>query len=256
MHFDDLRQFIAKVEELGEVERINGADPNLEIGAIFAINGQGPNPKLMLFDDIVGYPKGYRIATNVLGSRVRSRLARNIPLELDERELDAFLTKRLYDKKPVPPEYVATAPIFDNVMQGNDVDITRFPAPLWHERDGGPYIGCASAVLERDPESGWVNLGSYRSQVYDRNHVGLHTAHGHHGQVIRDKYFERGLDCPVVISLGQEPSLLAAAGSNEPWGVSELDIAGWIRGEPVKVVKGQYTDVPIPAGSEIVLEGF
>src|SRR5438874_3335394 len=108
MHFNDLSQFIAKVEELGEVERINGADPNLEIGAIFAVNGQGPNPKLFLFDEIAGYPKGYRIATNVIGSRVRGRLANNIPLDLEEKELEAFLTQRLYDKKPVPPEYVTT----------------------------------------------------------------------------------------------------------------------------------------------------
>jgi UbiD family decarboxylase len=255
MHFDDLTQFINKVEELGEVERINGADPHLEIGAIFAVNGQGPNPKLILFDEILGYPKGYRIATNVLGSKLRSRLANNIPLELEGKELDEFLTRRLYEKRPVPPEVVATAPVMDNVMEGNDVDITVFPAPFWHERDGGPFIGSASAVLARDPESGWVNIGSYRSQVFDRNHVGLHTAHGHNGQVIRDKYFERGQDCPVVISLGQEPSLLAAAGFNEPWGVSELDIAGWIREAPVPVVQGPVTGIPIPAGSEIVLEG-
>ena len=255
MYFNDLSQFIAKVEEFGEVERISGADPHLEIGAIFAINGQGPNPKLFLFDEILGYPKGYRIATNVIGSRVRGRLANNIPLDIEGKELEAFLTKRLYERKPVPPEYVSTSPLLDNVMEGDDVDITKFPAPFWHERDAGPYIGCASAILERDPDSGWVNLGSYLSQVFDRNHVGLHTAHGHHGQVIRDRYFERGLDCPVVISLGQEPSLLAAAGHNEPWGVSELEIAGWIRGAPVQVLEGIHTDLPIPASSEIVLEG-
>ena len=255
MHFDDLRQYIAKVEELGEVERINGADPHLEIGAIYGVNAQGPNPKLFLFDEIKGYQKGYRIATNPLGSPIRGRLARNIPLDLEGEELAAFSKKRFLEKRPVPPEWLSSGPVLENVMEGNDVDLTRFPAPFWHELDGGPYIGTASAVMSRDPDSEWVNVGSYRSQLFDRNHVGLHQAYGHHGQIIRDHWFERGLDCPVVISLGQDPSLIVFSGNVEPWGVPELDIAGYFRGAPVQVVPGK-SGLPIPATSEITIEGF
>ncbi|OGG46200.1 MAG: hypothetical protein A3F84_04175 [Candidatus Handelsmanbacteria bacterium RIFCSPLOWO2_12_FULL_64_10] len=255
VYFDDLEDYIARCEELGEVERISGADPNLEIGAMYAINGQGPDPKLFLFDEILGYPKGYRIATNTLGSRVRSRVANNVPLDINGKDLEAFMAKRLDEKHRVPVEWVTSSPLLDNVMEGNDVDVTKFPTPIWHELDAGPYIGCGSACLELDPYEGWVNVGSYRSQTFDRNHVGLHTAHGHHGQVIRDHYFEQGLDCPVVISLGQEPSLLVVAGAGEQWGTPELEIAGYIRGAPVKVLKGK-TDVPVPAGSELVLEGY
>ena len=254
--FDDLRQFIAQAEELGEVEHITGADPYLEIGALFAINGQSPNPKLLLFDEIKGYPKGFRICTNVIASKARGRMAQNIPVDLQGKELEDFLIRRMDEKTPVPPEYLESAPILENVLQGDDVDLTKFPAPTWHELDGGPYIGCCSAVLMRDPYSGFVNIGSYRSQLFDRNHVGLHTAHGHHGQIIRDHWFEQGLDCPVVISLGQEPSLLVASNSGEPWDVSELETIGFIRGAPVPVIKGRVTDIPLPAGSEIVLEGF
>ena len=255
MHFDDLREYIAKVDEFGEVERINGADPHLELGTIYTINAQGPNPMLFLFDEIKGYQKGYRIATNLLGSRIRGRLARNIPLDLAGEELQEYSHHRIFDKRPVPPEWVDSSPVFDNVMEGADVDLARFPSPFWHEMDGGIYIGSGSACITRDPYEGWINMGSYRSQVFDRNHIGLHTAHGHHGQIIRDKWFEQGLDCPIVISLGQEPSLLVFSGNVEPWGVSELDIAGFIRGAPVKVVKGK-TGLPIPASSEITLEGF
>ena len=255
MHFEDLRAFIIKAEELGELERISGAGLDVEIGGIYAINGELPNPKLMLFDDIPGYPKGYRVATNVSASKIRGRLAANIPLDLEGKELEAYLWKRLEEKRPVSPEWVASGPILENVMEGNDVDLGKFPAPKWHELDAGPYVGTGSACFELDPYGGWVNIGSYRSQVYDRNHVGLHTAHGHHGQVIRDHYFEQGLDCPTVLSLGQEPSLLLATGENEPWGVSELDMCGYLRGAPVKVVKGK-TPIPIPAFSEIVLEGY
>ena len=255
MYFKDLREFIAKVDELGELERVNGAGLDLEIGGIYALNGEAKNPKLMLFDEIPGYPKGFRITTNIIASRARGRLAANIPLDLEGAALRSFLENRLVGKKAVPPEWVASGPVLENVMEGNDVDLSKFPAPLWHELDGGPYIGTASACLELDPYEGWVNIGSYRSQVFDRNHIGYHTAHGHHGQVIRDHYFEQGLDCPVVISMGQEPSLLVATAENEPWGVSELDMCGWMRGAPVPVVKGK-TGIPIPANSEFVVEGY
>ncbi|MBI4214110.1 MAG: UbiD family decarboxylase [Chloroflexi bacterium] len=254
MKFDDLREFIAKAQELGEFEQINGAALD-EIGGIYAINGEKQNAKLFLFDEIPGYPKGHRVATNVLSSKKRGRLAANIPLDLEGKDLEAFLSKRLEEKKPVPPEWVTSGPILENVVEGDDVDLYKFPAPLWHELDAGPYIGTSSACFELDPYEGWVNIGSYRSQVYDRNHTGLHTAHGHHGQVIRDHYFEQGLDCPTVLSLGQEPSLLVATAENENWGVSELDMCGFLRGAPVQVVKGK-TGIPIPASSEMVLEGY
>ncbi|OGG46197.1 MAG: hypothetical protein A3F84_04160 [Candidatus Handelsmanbacteria bacterium RIFCSPLOWO2_12_FULL_64_10] len=254
--FEDLRQFIARVEEVSkdEVERINGVNPDKELGAIYAINGQGPNPKLFLFDEIRGYPKGYRVATNVMGSKIRGRLVNGIPLDLEGPLLEEFQRKRLEEQKPIPAALVSDSPILQNVMEGSDVDVTKFPSPVWHELDAGPYIGTASACLQLDPYEGWVNIGNYRSQVFDRNLIGLHHAHGHHGQVIRDHYFEQGQDAPVVIVLGGEPSLLACSGYNANWGISELEIAGWIRGEPVKVIKGKY-GIPIPAGSEIVLEG-
>ncbi|OGG46198.1 MAG: hypothetical protein A3F84_04165 [Candidatus Handelsmanbacteria bacterium RIFCSPLOWO2_12_FULL_64_10] len=255
--FEDLRQYIAKVEEVSkdEVERINGVNPDKELGALYAINGQGPNPKLFLFDEIQGYPKGYRIATNTMGSRIRGRIARGVPLDLEGEELTAWEAKRLDERKQVPVEWVKDSPIHQHTMEGNDVDVSKFPAPVWHELDAGPYIGTGSACLELDPYEGWVNIGSYRSQVFDRNLVGLHVAHGHHGQVIRDHYFEQGKDCPVVIVLGGEPSLLAGASYGDPWGVSEIETAGWMRGAPVKVFKGK-TDVPVPASSEMVLEGY
>ena len=253
--FEGFRDFLAKCQELGEVEYINGADPYLEIGALFAINGQGPKPMLFMFDEIKGYPKGWRMATNIVGSRNRGRLASGTPLDLQGEAMQAWLSKRLDEKKLIGPEYVTSGAVLENVWEGDQVDLTKFPSPVWHELDAGPYIACASAVITQDVDGGYVTIGSYRSQMYDRNHIGLHTAHGHHGQVIRDHWFEQGKDCPVVIHVNGDPSLLAAAGANEPWGVGELGTAGWMRGEPVKVLKGK-TGLPVPAGAEIVLEGY
>ena len=70
---------------------------------------------------------------------------------------------------PIAPVEVAGGPIFENVMQGDDVDLFRFPAPQWNELDGGRFLGTGTATVTRDPEDGWVNLGTYRNQIMGRN---------------------------------------------------------------------------------------
>ncbi len=139
-------------------------------------------------------------------------------------------------------------------MVGDDVDLTKFPWPRWHQRDGGPYI-CATAAVTRDPDSGYINVGSYRYMLLGKNCIVAHIGSGHHGDVIRKKYWAKGQSCPVAISLGQEPALFETAGTNLSWGVSEYGFAGWMRGAPVEVIKGVTTDLPIPATAEVVLEG-
>src|SRR5438876_146499 len=83
-----------------------------------------------------------------------------------------------------------------------------------------------------DPDAGWFNLGAYRSQVYDGRTIGCQITEGKHGRIHRDKYFARGEPMKVVILCGQDPLLFMLAGIPLPE-ISELDIAGGIRGEPI-----------------------
>jgi 4-hydroxy-3-polyprenylbenzoate decarboxylase len=111
--------------------------------------------------------------------------------------------------------------------------------------------------LMRDPDSGWVNGGTYRNQVLDRRSLGLWISPGKHGRLIRERYFERGARCPVVVLAGHDPLLFTAAcveGIRQ--GESELAWAGAVRGRPIEVVRGEVTGLPIPAHAEIALEGF
>ena len=109
--------------------------------------------------------------------------------------------------------------------------------------------------MTRDPDSGYLNVGSYRYMLLSKNTMVAHIGSGHHGDVIRKKYWAKGESCPVAISLGQEPALFEASGTNLSWGVSEYGFAGWIRGAPVEVTRAITTDLPIPATAEVVLEG-
>ena len=77
-------------------------------------------------------------------------------------------------------------------MRGDDVDVTRFPAPKWHAHDGGRYIGTGSFNVTRDPDEGWINCGTYRVMIHDAKTAGFYISPGKHGRQMRDKYQARG----------------------------------------------------------------
>ena len=254
MLFHDLRDFISTLEKMGEITVVPGADPHLEIGAITEVASFRKKCPAVLFDSIKGCEKGYRVLTNFLSNRTRERLVFGVANELTDPEAVLYWKNKLKEYKPVEPVETQIAPVKENVLQGSDVDLARFPWPKWHQRDGGPYI-CATSCVTRDPESGYINVGSYRFMLLGKNRIVAHIGSGHHGDVIRKKYWAKGKSCPIAISLGQEPSLLVAAGTNLSWGISEYGFAGWIRGGPVEITRGVAADLPIPAAAELILEG-
>jgi UbiD family decarboxylase len=160
----------------------------------------------------------------------------------------------MQDLRPLPPRYVNDGAILENVIEGDAIDVLKFPVPRHHERDKARFIGTADCVVTKDPDSGWYNLGAYRSQVYDGKTVGCQITEGKHGRIHRDKYFAHGDPMKVVILCGQDPLLFMLASSPLPE-VSEYDIAGGLRGEPIDVVRGPYTGFRIPADCEIAIEG-
>ena len=253
--FDDLREFIKKAEELGECRVIEGADWNLEIGHIAELGVSVPDSPLLVFDKIKGYPPGYRIAANPMTSYNRLALCLGLPLNLRGIDQVKAYREKIREYKPVPPVYVETGSVKENVIVGEDVDLFKFPAPQWHEFDGGRYIGTGVSIIQKDPDSEWVNLGVYRTQIIDKNSAGFHSIVGHHGDMIAKKYWERGESCPIAVVCGLDPQLWIATVHPARINESEYDYAGWMKGQPVEVVRGETVDLPIPAKAEIVLEG-
>ncbi len=251
----DLREFIEKSDKLGECKVIEGADWNLEIGAITEWQAK-PNTPLLVFDKIKGYEPGYRVVTN-LASTLK-RLALLLGLSGVEEPLDlvkGLRTKTQGGFKPVYPVEVKTGPVTENVHRGKEINLLEFPAPKWHEMDGGRYLGTGHEILTKDPDEGWVNLGTYRVMVHDKNTMGSYIAYGQHGFTIRQKYWDKGQACPAVFVTGHDPLLWLISTTRIPWGVSEYEYTGWLRGRPIEVIKAPLTGLPVPAAAEIVIEG-
>lgn len=254
--YEDLRDFIAQVERLGFLRRVDGADPKFELGGITEVAANLPACPALLFDNIKGFPRGFRVFTNVTTSPQRAALALGIDPAL--RPLDAL---KLWKDKRQTLKWHAPAPVKDalfleNVQRGTDVDLNKFPIPYWHEKDGGPYIGSGSIVIMRDPDGGWINASIYRVQVHGPNRVTVQFDHlGRHGAIIAKKYWDRGEACPLAVVNGEDPALFVAGFEYLPTGVSEYDFAGAIKGAPIEVFAGPETGLPLPARAEIILEG-
>lgn len=254
--YEDLRGFIDLIEKRNELLRIFDADPDLEIGAVTVLAGQqGENHPAVLFDKVRGYSEGYRVLTNLVTTKARSKIATGIDPNMEIKDEIDFIVKMLDEYKPVPPREVGSGPVMENRDEGDKVNLFKFPAPKWHELDGGRYLGTGSLVFTRDPEEDWVNVGIYRLQLFDKSTLGCAINPGHHGGIISEKYWAMGKSCPVVVSLGHDPRLLEGAHLGVPWGESELDYAGWLLKKPVDVIMGEHTGLPMPSNSEIILEG-
>ena len=254
----DMRDWLQATEEDGELKRIDEAHWDLEMSGITELiyrKGKRPVPAL-LFDNIPGYPKGYRTLFGFLSSPRRLARALNIPLSDDPLAVVKGWRDKMQGLSAMPPKFVDSSPVFENEVGGDDVDLEIFPSPRFHELDGGRYIGTGSTVIVESPETKWTNLGTYRCMIVDKKTIALHILEGQHGRIIYDKYLEQGQSMPVAIAIGIDPTLwFASSGRNTPFGQSEYDYAGGIKGEPVEVFKGPYTGLTLPAHSEIIIEG-
>jgi len=253
----DLRAWLERIEALGELQVVTGATAEEDIGMATELLGRTRPSKATIFDEIPGYAKGFRVLSNALGSFPRVAAT----LGLDPSETPHELVRQWQERvrkgiTPIEAEVVKDGPIFENVMRGKDVDVTIFPAVKWHEFDGGRYLGTGSFDITRDPDDGWVNLGTYRVMVHDKNRLGFYISPGKHGRQHRDKWFARDEKMPVAFVPGSDPTLFLAACTEIPFGLTEYDWAGGVRGAPYRVVKGPITGLPLPADAEIVMEGF
>ena len=254
-----LRTWLSKVENLGDLKKVVGADPHLEIGLLTAENTKRCGPAL-LFHEIPGCAPSSRLLTTALRTPRRISLALNLdPLCESEDELVRHL-----EGKPVQWEEQArhfepllqdSGPILENVVEGGDVDLCQIPAPTWHEEDGGQYIGTGCVVIMKDPDSGCVNLGCYRGMIQSKDTMTVYISPGKHGQLILQKYHDKGKACPMAVCLGPHPLLLIAATLNVPEEVSEYNYAGAMGNMRFPVLRGEKTGLPLPADAEMVLEG-
>jgi len=256
-HYRDLRDWLKQVEAIGELRTVKEeVDWEEELTAVTYMVGKEKGGPALLFENVKGYGDGKRVLSNILGSSLRRiALACGLPTELSTMEL-IQKTRNLY-QNPIPPEIIdpKAAPVNENIVAGADVDLYQFPAPKMWPLDGGRYIGTGDVVITKDPEKGHLNLGTYRQMIQSKNQVGFYVSPGKDALLHREEYWKQGKPCEVAVAYGIDPALFIVGAMGFPKNVCEYDYAGALKAEPVRLVKGEVTDLLIPADAEIVIEG-
>lgn len=254
MAFQDLRDWLKKLEAEGELKRIKAkVDWDGELATIVSRIFLQRGPAL-LFENIKDYENTWCRQLFVGGLSSRSRLALMLGLPKDTASSEMLQLVRKRFREPIPPVDVSTGPVKKNIIKGKDVDLFQIPVPKWHPLDGGRYINTWCGVVTMDPDTGEHNVGMYRGMLLNKNKIGvlLVPAQGWGGHYA--KYRQRGKPMPVAVVYGWEPSLGFMAATPLTT-ITEYEAMGAIRQEPVPLVKCETSDVKVPASAEIVVEG-
>src|SRR5437899_736053 len=131
----DLRTWLGQMDAADELQLIKGADREREIGGIVDVYQRQAGNRAVLFDDVPGYPSGYRVVANILTSVKRIKLTLGLPPDASDMALVNYWRKYMKEGKTIPPVTVPTGLLLQNVSRGADVNLQKIPAPKWHEHD-------------------------------------------------------------------------------------------------------------------------
>lgn len=272
MKYRDLRDFIQRLEDMGELRRVSApVDPVLEMTEICdrVLRKGGP---AILFENPVGYD--VPVLANLFGTPKRVAMGMGEDSVEALREVGKLLA---FLKEPEPPKGLKDAwdnlPIFRRVLDmapkvvkvadcqaeqwtGDDIDLGRYPVQTCWPGDAGPLITWG-LVVTRGPEKSRQNLGIYRNQVIAPDKTIMRWL-AHRGGALDYADWQRarpGEPFPIAVVLGADPATILAAVTPVPDSLSEYAFAGLLRGERTRVVKCIDSDLQVPASAEIVLEG-
>jgi len=242
MSFRDLRQFLNRLEQTGDIVRIREqVRVEHEIGAITYRAAVLGSPALH-FTNV--HSSEIPVVSNLFGTRRRIAAA----LETDVEHLTEEWRKRTV--KAIEPMVVKDAPCKENVILGDRIDLMQLPVPIFNELDGGPFI--TAGCLVSGDAWGARNIGIYRNQVHGPRTLGILAAPYRH-VILHAK--SNGGRIPVAIAIGVQPTVFLAAAADYPSGVDEIGKAGAFQGEPVELVRCETSPLLVPATAEIVIEG-
>ncbi|KPJ57968.1 MAG: hypothetical protein AMS15_09430 [Planctomycetes bacterium DG_23] len=267
MAYEDLREFITKLEEEGELRRVKGrVSPELEITEITDRVSKQLGPAL-LFENVKG--SNLPLLINAFGSRERMLLALGVKDFSDitgriEGLLQVAPESGLMDKLKAAgtllslgrflPRMVKTAPA-QEVVEKDAPSLSTLPILKCWPEDAGKYI-TLGMVFTRSLKDGARNAGIYRLQIYDERTTGMHWHIHHDGARHHAEYKAADKKMAVAVALGGDPAITYAATAPLPPGTDEMLFAGFLRQEAVEMVKCETIDMEVPAAAEIILEGY
>jgi 4-hydroxy-3-polyprenylbenzoate decarboxylase len=257
----DLREWLARAESIGELVRVEQpVDRDEEMSAVtYLLAKKKPSPAVLFNQPSPAGANrlGARMLWNILGpSLKRTALSLEEPPDTPTVELIRRVKEKF--KNRIPPREVARAdaPVYEHTLTGDDIDLTALPIPTHWPLDGGRYAGTADAVITRDPDNGYLNVGTYRMMLQGKKQAGLYLSPGKDALLHITRSWQKGEAVQVAAAWGIDPLFMLVGSQKFPKDISEYEYAGGVKGEPIPVVRGTTTDLLIPANAELVIEGL
>ena len=243
MRSQSLRGWMDVLQQEGILKTVN-REVSLEYE--LAALGKKADGKYTLLFNNVGQ-SNMPVITGTAGNRASFAKAVGVPVE---ELVTAFAQAQANPRDCVLVEPSA-APVKEEITF--DVDLTKLPIPVHHEKDGGPYL-TAAVLIAKDPKTGVRNLSIHRLQVLGPKKLGIlilprHLHHFFRAAENEDKPLE------IALAIGLDPILLLASQAIAPLGFDEYTIASALYDSPLELVKCETVDLEVPAQAEIVLEG-
>jgi 2,5-furandicarboxylate decarboxylase 1 len=250
----DLRMYLERVERIlpGQLVRVlEHVSHEYDVTRRIEETARLPGNPALFFENIEGFSQPVLI--NVFGHVDRIKLALEGAKSPVATRPDMYREWGSLMAKNVEPVTVPSGPVRDIKRMGADVDLTKLPILRFYEQDAGRYI-TSGLVAARDPDDPEViNLSYARMQLKGKSKIGT-TLHSR-GNLwsYYEKSKARGKPLDVAVIIGAHPALYLAAAAKI---TGEYAVTGSLIGEPLRLVKGETVDVPVPADAEMVLEGM
>ena len=240
-----MRAWVDRLADEGELLTVGRAvDPRFELAAVTK-RAQEASNRPLLFENVRG--TRLRVATNLFSDAARLRA---VVGGADEPFAAAYAkVLDAAEARVEPPAVEIQAP--GDLQHGR---LTDLPLITYHERDAGPYF-TAAIVLALDPESGVPNLSFHRAMYVGPDELRLRLGDSHDLTDYQRRAEESGQALPVALLIGVPPPVFFAAGTHLPAGVNEYALAAELAGQPVEVNSGSHSGLPVPAATEVVIEG-
>jgi UbiD family decarboxylase len=245
MPFQDFREFLDALRKHGELLDIDRPVAlELEVAKALRKSASVGGPACVFKNNGTRFP----LVAGVYNTRAKALIALEATEETVVERILAGLSKRL------PPVVVKDAPVHENVIAGEAIDLGALPVPKYSPDDGGPYI-TPGIVVSKDPETGIPDIGHYRFEIIDKQTMSFNALPNHRfgKHIARARQMGR-TTYQAAIVIGVDPLLAYTAPIQVPDGTNDFEVAGGLRGTPIELVRCKTIDLDVPAHAEFVIE--
>jgi UbiD family decarboxylase len=243
--FQDFRDFLDALRAQGELIDVDRPVAlELEVAKAMRKSASVAGPAVVFRNNGTPFP----LVGGVYNSRAKALIAYGCAEDAVVQHILNGLAHR------ISPVVIEDAPVHENVVMADDVDLSTLPVPRYSPDDGGPYI-TPGLVVSRDPETGVPDIGHYRFEIIDKQALSFLAMPNHRfGKHLAKAVALGHKTFRAALVIGVDPMLAYTGPIQVPDDTNDFEVAGGLRGAPVELVKCRSIELEVPAHAEFVIE--